>query len=157
MGSWCQNSDQTNFLTNSDHFQKKTFIGPNSDHCIAWSVPESLSQSSSTSSNITQLLIALPAYASFDSHVVDARTKQKPCCWSRNKTKAILLMWEQNKSHVVMPKQNKSHFYAVAILLFIWLLSLQNQIKMCTKLVKLLHNMIPKFWQKFVKLVTRIC
>ena len=43
MGSWRQNSDQTNFLTNSDHFQKKTFIGHNSDHCIAWSVPESLS------------------------------------------------------------------------------------------------------------------
>ena len=34
------------------------------------------------------------------SHVVGARTKQKPCRWCKNKTKAILLMSEENRSLV---------------------------------------------------------
>ena len=33
--------------------------------------------------------------------VVDGRTKENPCCWLRNKTKAMLLMQKQNKSHFV--------------------------------------------------------
>ena len=41
-------------------------------------------------------------------HVVDAETKQKPCC-CRSKTKSMLLMQEQKKSISLMPEQNKSH------------------------------------------------
>ena len=41
------------------------------------------------------------------SYVVDAEAKQKPSCWCRNKTKAILLMPEQNKSHIVDGKKQK--------------------------------------------------
>ena len=33
-------------------------------------------------------------------HIFDAQTKQKPCCWCRNK-KAIFLIPEQNKSNAV--------------------------------------------------------
>ena len=38
---------------------------------------------------VIQPLFALPAGASFDSHIVDIGTKRKPCCWCQNKTKAM--------------------------------------------------------------------
>ena len=50
---------------------------------------------------VMQPLLALPAVVTFDSNVVDIGTKQKPCCLCWKKTKAILLMPEQNKSNVV--------------------------------------------------------
>ena len=43
------------------------------------------------------------------SRVVDIGTKQKPSCGHWNKTKAMLLMPEQNKAILLMPEQNKSH------------------------------------------------
>ena len=85
----------------------------------------------STSSKVTQPLLALPAVVSFDtamllmlehnkSHVVDAgkkqkpccwcRKKQNPCCWCRNKTRAMLLMSEQ-KMLVIRP--NSDHCLAL--------------------------------------------
>ena len=40
------------------------------------------------------------------THVVDAGSKQQPYCWYWNKTKVLLLMPEQNKSHAAMPGQS---------------------------------------------------
>ena len=79
-----------------------------------------------TSPNVTQLLIALPAYASFDSHAVDARTKQKPFVEAETKQKPFVGCCYT----VVIPVS----FFAKP-----------NQMKICTKLVKLVHNMEPKF------------
>ena len=36
--------------------------------------------------------------------LVDVGTKQKPCCWCRDNTKAVLLILEQNEVHVVDAK-----------------------------------------------------
>ena len=72
-----------------------------------------------TSPKVTQFLLALPAVVSFDSHVVDIGTKQKPCCWCRNKTKDMLLMPEQNKRHVVdavfLSGPSQSHCHALLV------------------------------------------
>ena len=48
-----------------------------------------------------QPLLVLPAVVIFDSHIVEVGRNQKPCCWCKNKTKAMSLMQEQNKSHIV--------------------------------------------------------
>ena len=110
------------------------FIEPKFDHAITMHCfalfPESLSLSVLVVGldwcdpggwRFTQPLLASPTVDSFDSHVVDIKAKQKPCCWCRNKTrqycwcwnktrqycwcrnktKATLLMLEQNKSHIV--------------------------------------------------------
>ena len=48
-----------------------------------------------------QPLLVLPAVVIFDSHIVEVGRNQKPCCWCKNKTKAMSLIQEQNKSHIV--------------------------------------------------------
>ena len=54
-----------------------------------------------------QPLLVLPAVVIFDSHVVEVGRNQKPCCGCKNKTKAMSLMQEQNKSHIVDGKKQK--------------------------------------------------
>ena len=50
---------------------------------------------------------------------LDIGTKQKPCCWCRNKTKDMLLMPEQNKRHVVdavfLFGPSQSHCHALLV------------------------------------------
>ena len=82
-------------------------------------------------SKVTQPLLALPAVVSFDSHVVDVgtkqkppnwrrnkshvvvvvvfigRRKQKPCCWCRNKQKPHCSCWRKTKAMLLMSEQNK--------------------------------------------------
>ena len=81
-------------------------------------------------SKVTQPLLALPAVVSFDSHVVDVgtkqkprnwrrnkshvvvvvfigRRKQKPCCWCRNKQKPRCSCWRKTKAMLLMSEQNK--------------------------------------------------
>ena len=54
----------------------------------------------------TQPLLVLPAVVSFDSHVVDIRKIQTPCCWCGKKTNDMLLMSKQNKSLVEFCQNN---------------------------------------------------
>ena len=82
------------------------FTGPKSNHCLAClGIPSllfvRLDWCDSGVWRFTQPLPALPAVVSFDSHVVDIGTKQKPCCSFNNRTNPMLLMSEQNKSPVV--------------------------------------------------------
>ena len=87
-------------------------IGPNSYHCLALSVTVSHSLPQCSCWNLVDVTLAcedsrnlfeatrppipLPAVVSFDSHVKDIGRKQMPCCSCQNKTKAMLLMLEQN-------------------------------------------------------------
>ena len=110
------------------------FIGPKSDHCLACSLSHSVSFCLSWYDpgvwKFAQLLLALPAVVSFDSHVVDVgtkqkprnwrrnkshvvvvvfigRRKQKPCCWCRNKQKPRCSCWRKTKAMLLMSEQNK--------------------------------------------------
>ena len=66
---------------------------------------------------------------SFDSHVDDIGTKQKPCCWWRNKTEVMLLM----------PDENKSHFFHVGAKPKALLLKLKQNKSMVTNIFTISH------------------
>ena len=79
-----------------------------------------------TSPKDTQPLSALPAVISFDSHVVDIRTNQKPCYWCRNKTKAILLMlnfWKGSNQPVTPTPRRSEWSLSLEILCMYFILS----------------------------------
>ena len=74
---------------------KTVFFGPKSDHCLALSVPKSLTTALSQCSlwDLTDMTLACE-----DSHNLSLPYQLwQPCCWCQIKTKATLLTLEQNK------------------------------------------------------------
>ena len=45
-----------------------------------------------------------------NSHIVDIETKQKYCCWCRNKTRAMLRCLDKAKPFVIVSDQFSRHF-----------------------------------------------
>ena len=84
----------------------KIFIGPKSDHCLVLSLLPSVS-------SVVETWLMWPwrvkIHATFPS-LTSCRQYWQPCCWRWNKTKAILLMPKQNKTHAVYARWEQKLF-----------------------------------------------